>query len=79
MGHAVILLNNNGIQRSNLEGQRGLALVAVEGMIFLGGGFLHLETGAVPLPSRCIARRDRAAALLMEPDLALWHLCGIFP
>ena len=69
MGHAVVLLNNNGIQRSILEGQ-GLALIAVEDDL-LGGGFLHLETGSGFHFRHGVLAGIEPLALLMEPDLAL--------
>ena len=69
MGHAVVLLNNNGIQRSILEGQ-GLALIAVEDDL-LGGGFLHLETGSGFHFRHGVRAGIEPLALLMEPDLAL--------
>ena len=69
MGHAVILLNNNGIQRSILEGQ-GLALTAVEDD-FLGGGLLHLEAGSGFHFRHGVLAGIEPLALLMEPDLAL--------
>ena len=69
MGHAVILLNNNGIQRSILEGQ-GLALTAVEDDL-LGGGFLHLETGSGFHFGHSVRAGIEPLALLMEPDLTL--------
>ena len=69
MGHAVVLLNNNGIQRSILEGQ-GLALTAVEDD-FLGGGFLHLEAGSGFHFRHGVFAGIEPLALLMEPDLAL--------
>ena len=69
VGHAVILLNNNGIQRSILEGQ-GLALTAVEDD-FLGGGLLHLEAGSRFHFRHGVLAGIEPLALLMEPDLAL--------
>ena len=69
VGHAVVLLNNNGIQRSILEGQ-GLALTAVEDD-FLGGGFLHLEAGSGFHFRHGVFAGIEPLALLMEPDLAL--------
>ena len=69
MGHAVILLDDNGIQRSILEGQ-GLALAAVEDDL-LGGGFLHLETGSGFHLRHGVLAGIEPLALLMEPDLAL--------
>ena len=69
MGHAVILLNNDGIQRGILEGQ-GLALAAVEDDL-LGGGFLHLETGSGFHFGHGVRAGIEPLALLMEPDLTL--------
>ena len=69
MGHAVILLNNNGIQRGILEGQ-GLALAAVEDDL-LGGGLLHLEAGSWFHFRHSVRAGIEPLALLMEPDLAL--------
>ena len=69
MGHAVILLDNDGVQRSILEGQ-GLVLTAVEDDL-LGGGFLHLETGSGFHFRHGVRAGIEPLALLMEPDLAL--------
>ena len=69
MGHAVILLNDDGIQRGILEGQ-GLALTAVEDDL-LGGGFLHLETGSWFHLRHSVLTGIEPLALLMEPDLTL--------
>ena len=69
MGHAVILLNDDGIQRSILEGQ-GLALTAVEDDL-LGGGFLHLEAGSRFHFRHSVLAGIEPLALLMEPDLTL--------
>ncbi|CAN4002422.1 Stage 0 sporulation A-like protein, partial [Dysosmobacter welbionis] len=69
MGHAVILLNNDGVQRGILEGQ-GLALAAVEDDL-LGGGFLHLETGSGFHFRHGVRAGIEPLALLMEPDLTL--------
>ena len=69
MGHAVVLLDNDGVQRGILEGQ-GLALAAVEDD-FLGGGFLHLETGSGFHFRHGVLAGIEPLALLMEPDLAL--------
>ena len=69
MGHAVILLDNNGVQRGILEGQ-GLALAAVEDDL-LGGGLLHLETGSGFHLGHGVFAGIEPLALLMEPDLAL--------
>ena len=69
MGHAVILLNDDGVQRGILEGQ-GLALAAVEDDL-LGGGFLHLETGSWFHFRHGVLAGIEPLALLMEPDLAL--------
>ena len=69
MGHAVILLDDDGIQRSILEGQ-GLALTAVEDDL-LGGGFLHLETGSGFHLGHGVLAGIEPLALLMEPDLTL--------
>ena len=69
MGHAVILLNDDGVQRSILEGQ-GLALTAVEDDL-LGGGFLHLETGSGFHLGHGVFAGIEPLALLMEPDLTL--------
>ena len=69
MGHAVILLDDDGIQRSILEGQ-GLALAAVEDDL-LGGGFLHLETGSGFHFRHGVLTGIEPLALLMEPDLTL--------
>ena len=67
MGHAVILLDNDGVQRGILEGQ-GLALAAVEDDL-LGGGFLHLETGSGFHFGHGVRAGIEPLALLMEPDL----------
>ena len=69
MGHAVILLDNDGVQRGILEGQ-GLALAAVEDDL-LGGGFLHLEAGSGFHLRHGVRAGIEPLALLMEPDLAL--------
>ena len=69
MGHAVVLLDNDGVQRGILEGQ-GLALTAVEDDL-LGGGFLHLETGSGFHLRHGVLAGIEPLALLMEPDLTL--------
>ena len=69
MGHAVVLLDDDGVQRGILEGQ-GLALTAVEDDL-LGGGFLHLETGSGFHFRHGVRAGIEPLALLMEPDLAL--------
>ena len=69
MGHAVILLDDDGVQRGILEGQ-GLALTAVEDDL-LGGGFQHLETGSGFHLRHGVLAGIEPLALLMEPDLAL--------
>ena len=69
MGHAVVLLNNDGVQRGILEGQ-GLALTAVEDDL-LGGGFLHLEAGSGFHLRHGVFAGIEPLALLMEPDLTL--------
>ena len=69
MGHAVVLLDNDGVQRGILEGQ-GLALTAVEDDL-LGGGFLHLETGSGFHLGHGVRAGIEPLALLMEPDLTL--------
>ena len=69
MGHAVILLDDDGVQRGILEGQ-GLALTAVEDDL-LSGGFLHLETGSGFYLGHGVLAGIEPLALLMEPDLAL--------
>ena len=67
MGHAVVLLDNDGVQRGILEGQ-GLALTAVEDNL-LGGGFLHLEAGSGFHLRHGVRAGIEPLALLMEPDL----------
>ena len=69
MGHAVVFFNDDGVQRSILEGQ-DLALAAVEDDL-LGGGFLHLKTGSGFHFRHSVLAGIEPLALLMEPDLTL--------
>ena len=69
MGHAVILLHNNSIQRLILECD-GFALAAVENDL-LRGRFLHLKTGGRGNLGNGVLAGIQPLALLMELDFTV--------
>ena len=69
MGHTVVLLNDDGIERHIFKGDR-LALAAMEDDL-LGGGFFHLESRGGPHLGDGVLSGIEPLALLVKPDLAL--------
>ena len=69
MGHTVVLLNDDGIERHIFKGDC-LALAAMEDDL-LGGGFFHLESRGGPHLGDGVLSGIEPLALLMKPDLAL--------